>query len=232
MMLVIGHRGASYDYPENTLDAFAGALSQGADWVELDVRCTSDGVLVVHHDPFLPDGRSVADTSHRALPVSVPTLGAALSLMGPLGVNVEIKNSPGEPGHDATGWLAQATVTAIAEFGNDLDILVSSFDLDTLAAVRGADPDLATGYLVLSPEEPVDAVEAALSAGHCAVNPWDPCVTAATIARCHGAGLEVNVWTVDDPDRIRQLADWGADSVITNRPAVALRALGRASGHG
>jgi glycerophosphoryl diester phosphodiesterase len=50
MTVVIGHRGASADFPENTLDAFAGAAAQGADWVELDVRATSDGVLVVHHD--------------------------------------------------------------------------------------------------------------------------------------------------------------------------------------
>lgn len=227
MTMVIGHRGASHDFPENTLDAFAGALAQGADWVELDVRCTSDAVLVVHHDPVLADGRVIATTAHADLPASVPMLSEALSLMGTLGVNVEIKNSPGEPGYDPTGWLAHATVTVIADFGASLDVLVSSFDIETLAAVRTIDPDLPTGYLVLSATEPSDAVEVALGAGHHAVNPWDPMVTEATVARCHDAGLDVNVWTVDDPDRIRQLADWGVDAVITNRPAVALAALGR-----
>ena len=48
--LVIAHRGASADFPENSLDAFSGAFEQGADWIELDVRRTKDGVLVVHHD--------------------------------------------------------------------------------------------------------------------------------------------------------------------------------------
>lgn len=225
MALVIGHRGASHDFPENTLDAFAGASAQGADWVELDVRVTRDAVLVVHHDPILGDGRVICETDNDDLPASVPMLSEALALMGSLGVNVEIKNSPGEPGYDPSGWLAQATATSIADWGPDLEILVSCFDLDTLAQVRSIAPDLRTGYLVLSTEEPLDAVAAAAAGGHQAVNPWDPCVTAESIARAHDAGLEVNVWTVDDPERIRQLVDWGADAVITNRPAVAVAAL-------
>lgn len=228
MSLVIGHRGASHDFPENTLDAFAGAAAQGADWVELDVRATADAVLVVHHDPVLADGRVIASTALADLPSSVPMLSEALAQMGGLGVNVEIKNSPAEPGHDPTGWLAQATVDCIGGFGEGLDVLVSSFEIETLEVVRRAAPDLATGYLVLSTEEPLDAVAVAAAGGHVAVNPWDPCVTEASIARAHAAGLQVNVWTVDDPDRIRQLVEWGADAVITNRPAVALAALGRA----
>src|SRR4051794_22683097 len=147
MTLVIGHRGASHDFVENTLDAFAGALAQGADWVELDVRRTSDGVLVVHHDAVLADGHPIADRAHADLPGSVPTLAEAFAVMGTLGVNVEIKNSPGEPGHDPSGDLARQTVTEIAVFGGGLEVLVSSFDLDTLDAVRLAAPELPTGYL-------------------------------------------------------------------------------------
>lgn len=227
MTLVIGHRGASYDFPENTLAAFDGARLAGADWVELDVRRTVDGVLVVHHDPVLADGRVIADALAAELPTSVASLSQALAAMAPMGVNVEIKNSPSEPGYDPTGSLAVETVQAIIDAGPALEVLVSSFDIDTLDAVRSVDPLIATGYLVLSTEEPADAVALALAGGHGAVNPWDPMVTEASIARCHDAGLQVNVWTVDDPDRIRQLAGWGADSVITNRPAVALAALGR-----
>jgi len=227
MTVVIGHRGASADFPENTLDAFAGAAAQGADWVELDVRATSDGVLVVHHDAVLPDGRPIADLAHHEVPISVPRLEAAFGVMAGMGVNVEIKNSPAEPGWDPTGELASATVELIAEVAAGLEILVSCFDLATLDHVRAVAPHLATGYLVLSAEEPVDAVAAAVASGCVAVNPWDPCVSSESIARAHDAGLAVNVWTVDDPDRIRQLAEWGADAVITNRPAVALSALGR-----
>ena len=55
---VIGHRGASHDHPENTVEAFGAAQAMGADWVELDVRVTADHELIVHHDPVLPDGRA------------------------------------------------------------------------------------------------------------------------------------------------------------------------------
>lgn len=227
MTVVIGHRGASGDFPENTLDAFAGAAAQGADWVELDVRRSADGVLVVHHDAHLPGGGAIAELLHSEVPTSVPTLEAAFAVMASMGVNVEIKNSPAEPGFDPTGELARQTVALIADVAAGREVLVSCFDLATLADVRAADPRLPTGYLVLSAEEPVDAVEAAVASGCVAVNPWDPCVSAESIVRAHGAGLQVNVWTVDDPDRIRQLAEWGVDSVITNRPAVALAALSR-----
>lgn len=226
MTLVIGHRGASADFPENTLAAFEGARAQGAHWVELDVRRTADGVLVVHHDPVLADGRTIAELGAADLPETVTTLSLALAACHPMGVNVEIKNSPHEPGHDPSGELAAATCEVIAADGHGIDVLVSSFDHDTLLAVRDHSPLLATGYLVLSTTEPEDAVGMALAAGHRAVNPWDPCVTEASIVAAHEAGIEVNVWTVDDPARIVELAAWGADSVITNRPAVARRALG------
>ena len=70
--LVIGHRGASADSPENTLAAFRLAAAQGADWVELDVRLTTDSELAVLHDPYLPDGRPVFDLARSELPPDVP----------------------------------------------------------------------------------------------------------------------------------------------------------------
>ena len=57
------------------------------------------------------------------------------------------------------------------------------------------------------------------------MNPWDPFVDEALVARAHAAGLEVNTWTVDDADRIRALGAMGVDAVITNRPDVARSVL-------
>ncbi|NLA36754.1 MAG: glycerophosphodiester phosphodiesterase [Actinobacteria bacterium] len=229
MTLVIGHRGASHDFSENTLDAFEGAKAQGADWVELDVRRTSDGLLIVHHDAHLSDGRAIADVKAGELPKSVPTLEAALHACAPMGVNVEIKNAESEPGFDATGRLARETVSVIhATISGTANVLVSSFDLATLDVVREADGEMLTGYLVLSGEEPADAVALCVERNHQAINPYDFFVSAESIARAHDSGIEVNVWTVDDPARIAELGSWGVDSVITNRPALALAALGRA----
>ena len=72
MTLIIGHRGASAKFVENTLEAFAGARDLGADWVELDVQQTVDGQLAVFHDIQLSDGRRVADTAFGDLPDYVP----------------------------------------------------------------------------------------------------------------------------------------------------------------
>ena len=78
MPRVFAHRGASQRAPENTVEAFRLAAELGADGVELDVRRSADGALVVHHDPHLPDGRLIAATAFADLPASVPTLAAAL----------------------------------------------------------------------------------------------------------------------------------------------------------
>lgn len=229
MPLVVGHRGASADHPENTLEAFVGARDQGADWVEFDVRRTRDGVLVVHHDPAIADGRVIADSTMAELAGALATLADALVTCNPMGVNVEIKNSPSEPGYDSSGELARRTVREIAQYAAGLDVLVSSFDLDTIDAVRAADATVATGYLVLNCDAPLDAVTVSVERGHGAINPWDLGLTADAVARCLDAGLAVNVWTVDDLDRIGELSAWGVSAIITNRPASALERLGRSS---
>ena len=61
--------------------------------------------------------------------------------------------------------------------------------------------------------------------GHRAIHPWHPTVDRDVVERAHAVGIEVNVWTVDDPERIRELASWGVDAIITNRPAAARLAL-------
>ena len=104
MTVVIGHRGASADFPENTLDAFAGAAAQGADWVELDVRATSDGILVVHHDAVLPDGRRFALNLVQPAPC-VPG-GPSENMLWIDGQPEQIHNASLQV--DAMGWRVQA----------------------------------------------------------------------------------------------------------------------------
>src|SRR5947208_14590484 len=107
---VVAHRGASATFPENTLEAFEGAITAGADVVELDVRLTADGTPVVMHDADVSattDGHGFVHTFSlselRRLRVGgteagVPTLAEALeALSGRCGVNVEVRNVPGEP---------------------------------------------------------------------------------------------------------------------------------------
>jgi glycerophosphoryl diester phosphodiesterase len=229
-MLVIGHRGASAAHPENTLAAFQGAIDQGADGVELDVRRTADGALALCHDEVLPDGRAVVDVQEAELPAAVPILAQALDVCRPLAVvNVEIKNWPADRDFDPREQVAADAVALLDARGELRDgrILVSSFHLPTVDRVRELAPEVATGWLLGLADDLGPLVDRAAASGHAAVHPHHAFVDADLVARAHDAGLAVNTWTCDDPDRIRWLADLGVDAVITNVPDVALQALGR-----
>jgi glycerophosphoryl diester phosphodiesterase len=218
--LVIAHRGASHDAPENTVEAFALAVAQGADGVELDVRRTADRQLVVHHDALLPDGRVIARTAAGELPTSVATFDQALDACEGLFVNIEIKNAPNDPDFDATEWVAHAVTARLARRGGRLRWLISSFRWETVGRVHQLLPSVRTGWLVL---EATDAVlDASVGAGHCAVHPWVVTLTEQHVAEAHRRGLAVNTWTCDDPARIGELIGWGVDGICTNVPAIAL----------
>ena len=229
----MAHRGASADHPENTLEAFSGARSQGADWVELDVRISSDGALVVHHDPLYPDGSVIATTPAGRRPAHVPLLHEALDVCVGMGVNVEIKNTPGDLGPEVPHALevADRVVEVVAQRRSgggpeaEQPILVTSFDELTLARVRAGGVGIETGLLVWDLHNDPDAVERAADCGDVAINPWDPFVDEAFMQRCSRLGLRVNAWTVDEPGRIARLAELGVHGIITNVPALALQVL-------
>ena len=209
---ILGHRGMVRDAPENSIAAFRACSATGADGVELDVRLGPDGELLVHHDP-LPD----------PVPDHVPTLAAALAACEGAIVNVEIKNLPTEPTWDPTEAIAGPVVAAIR--GVAVAAVVSAFTLATIDAVRAVDPEVRTGWLTVSGFDQVEALATAAGRGHTDFHPHDSAVTADLVERTHAAGLRLTTWTVDDPDRMRQLADWGVDCIITNVPDLAVATL-------
>jgi glycerophosphoryl diester phosphodiesterase len=220
-MLVIGHRGASADAPENTPEAFRLADTVGADGVELDVRWVPDGRLVIAHDP-LPDDVAAVDA------MGLASFDEALDACGDrMLVNVEIKNWPTDAGFDPTMAMVGPVIDALRRRGSAAAPrwLISSFSWETLQACRLAAADIATAWLVTSigPEQ----IARTAAAGHAAVHPWEPNVTEEFVARCHDAGLAVNTWTCNDPQRLGELAALGVDGVCTDVPAVALDTLGR-----
>jgi glycerophosphoryl diester phosphodiesterase len=217
--LIIAHRGASTDHPENTIAAFRAAAAAGADLVELDVRVTADHRLAVHHDAHLADGRAIAETAAADLPDTVPALAAAFDACRGIGVNVEIKSDAGET--DASDLV----VALVAERGHRDDVLVSSFEWAVIERVHALDPALATALLVVAPA--AGDVERVAAEGHRALHPWFAAVTADLVQHCHAAGIAVNCWTCDDPERMVEIAAWGIDGICTNDPALARRALAR-----
>lgn len=200
-----------------------------ADAVELDVRRTLDGELVVHHDPGYTDGsgRSVVicQTDSAALAPHIPSLDQALDACEGLIVNVEIKNSPRDVDFDAERSIADQVVTTLLGRESGERFLVSSFDRLTVQRVRELAPGLETAQLIHTGD--VDAhIAAAAADTHKAIHPWDGQVDQEFVDAAHRVGLEVNVWTVDDPARMAELAGYGVDGIVTNVPDVARRVIG------
>jgi len=229
-VLVLAHRGAhdpeSPGVRENTVEAFRRAGRLGADGVELDVRQTSDGVLVVHHDAGLPDGRPIATTARRDLPAWLPCLEDALAACAGLAlVNVELKASPLEPAFDPEYGPARAVAELLAR--PHPAVLVSSFNLAALDVFHTAAPAIPTGWLTMTGFDQERAAADAAARGHSALNPPEAQVTQPLVDAVHGLGLRLVAWTVNDGARMAELAEMGVDVLVTDVPAGARAALGQ-----
>ena len=240
--VVVAHRGASVEYPENTLPAFVGAVEAGADVVELDVRLTADGVPVILHDldvSVTTDGSGPVhlltlaevkrlDASGGAAPrVEVPTLHEVLTaLSGRVGVNLEIKNLPGEPSFDSPAEaIVEASIRALEETAFAGSVLISSFNWLSIERAQALRPDISTGFLTIAMIDPWAALVYVRTHGHRYVLPQVPAVLeggAEFTAAAHRDGVMVGTWTADEPHLIERLFDMGVDAVASNRPDVAV----------
>jgi len=223
--LVIAHRGDSANHPDNTVASYRSALEQGADWVELDVRRTADDVLVAHHDAHLADGRLIRDSAAGDLPGEVPTLAEAFEACEGMGVNVEIKHLPGDPDHEDVHLVCDAVVGLASAYRPPEQLLVSSFDIAAVDLIRATDPGLPSGWIVAERYTADLLLERTVAHGHGAICPWDGLVDLRLVEHAHDRGLRVVVWTVDEPDRMVELAGWGVDGIISYAPGLLRRTL-------
>jgi glycerophosphoryl diester phosphodiesterase len=236
-MKILGHRGASADHPENTLSAFAGAVSQGADGVELDVMRCKSGELVVCHDEVLDRlaGVPVEVAEARYLELSqldvgtplgfsperIPRLDEVLeALPAHLWVNVELKCDVA----DDRGLSAE-TARLLKRRGEGPRVTVSSFNFDCLLRFGAVAPDYERGLLL----DPGRMLEPQLTwldtAAKGAIHPHFSQCTPEGVAGWKKRGFKVVVWTVDDAAEARRLKGLGVDAVITNIPAKLRGAL-------
>lgn len=214
--LVIGHRGASADAPENSLPAFALAQEQGADGVELDVHLSADGVPVVIHDFTLERTTTgqglVKDFSAKQLRAwGVPALSEVFAQGGSQFLyNVELK---------IYDWresgLEPAVARCVGEHGLEKQVLISSFSPWAVnRAKQYFSPDSPLAFLHENWLTKVPAHWLKIQAIH----PHHSLVTPAYMDWAKRRGLMVNVWTVDDPALAQRLANLGVHTLITNRP--------------
>ncbi len=246
--LVLAHRGGAAEAPENTLVAFRHAIAAGADWFELDVQASADGVPVVIHDATLDRTTDctgpVADytmaelrscnacadfcTEHPFVPLS--SLDEVLDALADesIRIMIEIKNDPTEP--ETFDPLDLVLLPAVAQSLNRhpdyLDagrIMVSSFNFKTTTLMHHLVPGLPVGFLTLNPVDAHAELAYAYATGHHALQ-----AKIDGVADWNGAqlaedarrlGLQLHVWTVDDSDAWSRLARQNVDGIITDRPS-------------
>src|SRR6185295_11763104 len=221
--LVFAHRGGGALAPENTMAAFENGIALGADGLELDVRLSSDGAAVVHHDRTLDRtttlrGPVVVRTADELRRAEVPSLTEVLARYRDARIIVEMKVNRPE--------LAAAVVAAVRRADAVERVCLGAFGWRVLRAARALEPRIATSA---AREE----VRWALYRSWCG---WPvsrvaysgyqvPEVAGGTrvvsrqfVEHAHRAGLGVQVWTVDTEEDARRLLDWGVDGLITDRP--------------
>jgi glycerophosphoryl diester phosphodiesterase len=234
---ILAHRGLATRVPENTLASFTAAIDAGADYVETDAHVTADGVVVLAHDPVVIDrGRPVeiaATTWNRLDAVDlgaghrVPRLDETLVALPGVRLNIDVKAA------GAAVPVARAVMAASA-----IDrVLVTSFDGPTRRRVVAELPGVATSAssdLILRSLLPAHlglstALRVVLSGLPCVQVPERhrgvPVVTRRTIRTLHAAGVEVHVWTVNDPRDMLRLVRLGVDGIVTDRCDLAVEAL-------
>lgn len=212
----IGHRGAKRELRENTLAAFRRAFERGADAVELDVHATSDGVVVIHHDPDLGAdfgplaGRSIAELAWRDLEgvgladdLAVPTLAQLLAIVPRKAMAyVELK-----------GEGIERLVGAVLR-GSPARCAVHSFDHAAVRRMFEVAPEIRRGILFDS--YPTDVAASMAAAGARDVWPEWRLIDYALVDRVHHAGGRVIAWTVNSADAAADLATLGVDGVCTD----------------
>lgn len=234
--LVLGHRGAHGAAPENTLEAFENAVEQGAVGVELDVRLSQDGVVVVLHDRDLArvtGGQSQARAEDSSLMLlkshdlgagtRVPTLAEVLDWQRVRGVllNVELKRDV----VDRERLVRAVARTLLSAAVDPPQVLLSSFDPAMVKLAARVLPGFPMGYLLDSNWPRWPPARAFRRLGCHAVHPHESLVTPRFVESLANRGALVNVYGVNDEARARELSELGVDAVITDVPGTLLQAL-------
>jgi glycerophosphoryl diester phosphodiesterase len=230
LVRVTAHRGHSHAAPENTLIAIRKAIESGADYAEIDVQQTADGVVVLLHDRdfkrVASDARTIEELPYdevRKLDVGswfdasfagerVPTLAEAIDLCrGRIKMNIELKF------YSTDRQLAPAVARLVRAKGFETDCLVTSFEYDALQDMKRNNPRLRTGLTVAYALGDISRLEVeALSVRA----DW---LSERLLRAAQRRGQEVHVWTVNDARQMARLMQRGVDNLITDDPDLLIR---------
>ena len=218
-MLCIGHRGARAYEPENTLRSFKKALEIGVDAIEFDVRKTKDDQLVVIHDPDVKrttDGEGVVSelTLEEIKGFStekgekIPTLKEALDFLDKkVKIVIELK----ETGYE------EKVLAAVRENGLEKNVVIVSFKEEALRKVKDLDKEVATGLIYVKHKNPV---KAALDLEASYLLPLYRFTHTANVEKAHENGLKVIVWTINNPEEVKEYQKKGVDGIASDKPDI------------
>ena len=239
--IIFAHRGASAHAPENTLAAFELAIEQGADGIELDVKLSADGKVVVIHDPTV-DRTTGAHGRVKDLPLAelramdagssfsvkfqnerIPTLEEVFETVGKRTfINVELTNYNSPRDH-----LVESVCALVKKFGMQKRVLFSSFLSSNLSHARRYLPGVPTGLLALDGVLGLWPRSFGFAFGrYDALHPNIKNVTQQQIYFVHRLKRRIHVWTVNDAADLQRLFKWGVDAVFTDDPQLAARVRG------
>jgi glycerophosphoryl diester phosphodiesterase len=243
--VIIAHRGASKQAPENTMAAFRRALELGAGGIETDVHLSADGHLMVAHDEKVDrtsNGKGlIRDKTFdelRSLDFGswfspefkderIPELDELLQLVSGWNglLNIEIKNGPVfYPG------IEQAVASAVRKYKLTNRTIISSFNHYSLVEIRKIDPEIKTAPLYMAGlHEPW---KYAHSIGSIAIHPLFYNIVPEVVKGCKLNNIMINPFTVDHPEQIKAMIRAGVDGIITNVPDIAMKITNEMGGMG
>jgi glycerophosphoryl diester phosphodiesterase len=260
---LFAHRGASARAPENTLEAFRLAREQGASYLELDVHLSADSELVVIHDSSVSrttgrrgrvENMTLAELRkldagfkftmdhgrtfpYRGKGLRIPTLGEVLDAFPDMWITVEIKPTRTR--------VAEALAQTLRAHRAEDRVIVASHEHELLAAFRAVSPSVGTSFSKDEVREFLLRLRGGTMGGYRPpgvafqvpeYKGLRRVVSKPVIEAIHRLGVEVHVWTVNEPVHIARLLSWGVDGIMTDDPARAianvegLRGLSTASG--
>ena len=222
---ITGHRGTKVGAPENTLSAVRHAIAEGADFAEIDVQTTADGVVVLFHDD---DFMRVASLNRRLRDINyselkdidvgswfspefsserIPTLQEIIDLSrGRIKLNIELKYTWSDP------TLISKVLDIIRQNDFSSDCVVSSLNFSAVTEIKQSFPELTAGFIVFKAAGDLSRMEAdflSISAAN---------ATTRLVRQLHRNGRAVHVWTVNDFNNVISMIERGVDNIITDYP--------------
>ncbi len=225
---IIAHRGASAAAPENSMAAIEQAIADRADWVEIDVQESRDGVVLVIHDEDLKRlaGRNLkvwdataeqlqrVDIGSRVAPEfsaeRIPTLEQVLeACKGKIGVVIELKH------YGRAQKLERRVIDLVKAHGMEDEIRIMSLKYDSIKTVRSLQPQWPIGLLSAVSVGDLSRVDADFLAVSTRMATWS------LVRSAQRRSKDVYVWTVNDPLVMSSMMSRGVHGIITDKPAVA-----------